>query len=209
MHRGTCVGQRTTASVTGSIVDASESAVPRARVVARSLATGVETTVESNDLGYYVVPAVPAGPYSLTFSKTGFQTQTVPQLVLEVDQNATINISMKVGAIAETVTVSAETAEVDTRTATLNTVINQKQIAELPLNGRNVLVLMQLTPVDARGVCRHTPLSFILKDHTKCRNVPFNRIIASARRHMGFGHAWKRLTAAPCWPAAAPGDARS
>jgi hypothetical protein len=127
-------------------MDASESAVPRARVVVRSLATGVETTVESNDLGYYVVPALPAGPYSLTFSKTGFQTQTVPQLVLEVDQNATINITMKVGAVAETVTVSAETAEVDTRTATLNTVINQKQIAELPLNGRNVLQLMQLTP---------------------------------------------------------------
>ena len=108
---GRASAQRTTASVAGSIVDASESAVPGASVVVRNLATGVERTVESNDLGYYVVPALPAGPYSVTVTKTGFQTQTVPQLVLEVDQNATINISLKVGAISETVTVSAETAE--------------------------------------------------------------------------------------------------
>src|SRR5436190_5345502 len=143
---GRASAQRTTASVTGSIVDASESAVPRARVVVRNLATGVETSVESNDLGYYVAPALPAGQYSLSFSKTGFQTQTVPQLVLEVDQNATINITMKVGAVSETVTVNGETVDVATRTATLNTVINQKQISELPLNGRNVLQLMQRTP---------------------------------------------------------------
>jgi len=143
---GRALGQRSTASVAGSIVDTSESGVPRAHVNVRNLATGAETAVVSNDLGFYVVPALPAGQYSVTVSKPGFQTQTVPQLVLEVDQNATINITMKVGAVAETVTVSAQAIDVDTRTATLNTVINQKQIAELPLNGRNILQLTQLTP---------------------------------------------------------------
>src|SRR5882672_710563 len=107
--------QRSTASVAGSIVDASESAVPGAKVVVRNLATGVERTVESNDLGYYVVPALPTGPYSVTVSKEGFQTQSVPELTLEVDQNATIRISLKVGAISEAVSVTAETAAVDTR----------------------------------------------------------------------------------------------
>src|SRR5256885_5912599 len=119
--------QRSTASVAGSIVDASESAVPGARVIVRNLATGAERTVESNDLGYYVVPALPTGPYSVTVSKEGFQTQSVPELILEVDQNATIRISLKVGAISEAVSVTAEAAAVDTRTATLSTVINQKQ----------------------------------------------------------------------------------
>ena len=138
--------QRSTASVAGSIVDASESAAPGARVVVRNLATGMERTVESNDLGYFVVPALPTGPYSVTVSKAGFQTQSIPELILEVDQNATIKVSLKVGAISETVSVSAEAAPVDTRTATLSTVINQKQINDLPLNGRNVLQLMQLTP---------------------------------------------------------------
>ena len=148
---GTAFAQRTTASVTGSIVDPSEAAVPGTSVVVRNLSTGAERTVESSELGYYVVTALPAGPYSMTVSKTGFQTQTVPQLVLEVDQNATINISLKIGGGSETVDVTAEVAAIDTRTATLNTVISQKQVNDLPLNGRNVLQLMQLTPGTLQG----------------------------------------------------------
>jgi carboxypeptidase family protein len=104
---GPALAQRATASVAGSVTDASQAAVPAAAVVVRNLDTGVERTVESNELGYYVVPALPAGTYSVTVSKTGFQTNTVPQLVLGVDQNATINIVVKVGAVAETVEVSA------------------------------------------------------------------------------------------------------
>src|SRR5262249_18078869 len=105
-----------------------------------------ERSVITNDLGYYAIPALAAGPYSVTVSKAGVQSQTLPEVVLEGDQNATLNISLKVGAVSETVSGNAELAAGDTRTATLNTVINQKQITELPLNGRNVLQLMQLTP---------------------------------------------------------------
>jgi hypothetical protein len=68
-----------------------------------------------------------------------------------VDQNATINITLTVGAITEAVSVTADAAAIDTRTATLNTVINQRQITDLPLNGRNVLQLMQLTPGTLQG----------------------------------------------------------
>jgi hypothetical protein len=138
--------QRATASVAGSILDASEAAVPAATVLVKNLDTGTERTVESNAVGYYVVPALPAGRYSITITAAGFQTQTVPELVLTVDQNATVNISLKVGAVSEAVNVVGDAAIVDTRTATLNTVINQKQIGDLPLNGRNVLQLIQLTP---------------------------------------------------------------
>src|SRR5262245_4514561 len=138
--------QRATASIAGSVTDSSDAAVPGAAVNIRNTATGVERSVVTNDLGYYVVTALPSGPYSVTVSKAGFQSQTVPELMLEVDQNATLNLSMKVGVVTETVSVSADLAAVDTRTATLNTVINQQQITELPLNGRNVLQLMQLTP---------------------------------------------------------------
>lgn len=148
---GRAFAQRATASIAGSIVDASEAAVPGAHLAIRNLSTGVERTVESNSLGYYVLPALPAGPYSLSVGKAGFQSQTVPELVLEVDQNATLNISLKVGAVSDTVNVTAEAADIDTRTATLNTVINQKQITDLPLNGRNVLQLMQLTPGTLQG----------------------------------------------------------
>jgi hypothetical protein len=143
---GPALAQRATASIAGSIVDASEAAVPAATVTVKNVATGIERTVESNELGFYTVTALPAGPYSVTVTKAGFQTQSVPQLVLEVDQNATINLTLTVGSVSEAVEVTADAVSVDTRTATLNTVISQKQIAELPLNGRNVFQLMQLTP---------------------------------------------------------------
>jgi hypothetical protein len=81
--------QRTTASMGGSIVDSSEAAVPGANVQVRSLETGVERSVKTNDHGLYVIPALPAGSYSISISKAGFQTLTVPQMVLTVDQNAT------------------------------------------------------------------------------------------------------------------------
>src|SRR3954452_7562590 len=68
---GQALAQRSTASVAGSIVDECESAVPGARGGVRKLATGVERTAESNDLGYYAVPPLPSGPYSVTVSKTG------------------------------------------------------------------------------------------------------------------------------------------
>jgi hypothetical protein len=138
--------QRTTASIAGSVTDDSQAAIPNAKVLVRNLATGGERIVTSNELGYYVVTALPSGPYSLTVNRDGFQTQTVPRLVLQVDQNATINIVLKVGAVTETVNVNADAATVDTRTATLNTVVNQEQIRDLPLNGRNVLQLTRLTP---------------------------------------------------------------
>src|SRR5947207_518899 len=120
---GRVLAQRTTASVAGSIVDATGASVPSAQVVVRNLSTGAERTVESNELGYYVVTALPAGPYSLTVKKAGFQSQSVTDLVLVVDQNATINITLTVGAITEAVSVLAEAAAIDTRTATLSTVI--------------------------------------------------------------------------------------
>ncbi len=145
------LAQRTTASVAGSVVDATGATVPAAQVLLRNLSTSAERTVETNDLGYYVVTALTAGPYSLTVKKAGFQTQTVSELVLVVDQNATFNLTLTVGAITDTVNVAADAAAIDTRTATLSTIINERQITDLPLNGRNVLQLMQLTPGTLQG----------------------------------------------------------
>src|SRR5262245_50458511 len=91
-------GQRTTATVAGIVTDESGATVPGAEVIARNLATAVERSVTSNDLGYYVLTALPAGRYSLTVKKTGFQSQIVPEIVLEVDQNATVNLALKIGS---------------------------------------------------------------------------------------------------------------
>ena len=78
--------------------------------------------------------------------REGFQTYSVPSVVLQVDQQATVNAALQVGAVSESVTVEGTVAPVDTRGATLNTVINEKMMNDLPLNGRNVMQLLRLTP---------------------------------------------------------------
>ncbi len=75
-----------------------------------------------------------------------FRFISVADLTLQVDQQATLNVELQVGSVADTVNVTADAAAVDVRNATLNTVINQTMIKDLPLNGRNVLQLMRLTP---------------------------------------------------------------
>jgi hypothetical protein len=102
--------------------------------------------VLSNESGFFSITALPAGPYSISVTQAGFSAYTVPELVLQVDQRATVNVELQIGAVAETVDVVGSAAAVDTRTSTLNTVINQRMVTDLPLNGRNVLQLLRVTP---------------------------------------------------------------
>lgn len=138
--------QRQTASISGLVSDSSNAPVPGARIVVKSLSTNIERVVMSNEAGYFAVPALPAGPYSLTASREGFTTFGVPEMNLQVDQNATANVQLQVGAITESISVVGQVATVDTRNATLNTVINNQMMTDLPLNGRNVLQLLRVTP---------------------------------------------------------------
>ncbi len=138
--------QRDTASIAGQIRDTSKSSIPAARISVRDASRNIERTATSNPDGFYVFTALPAGGYSVTVTAQGFQSQTVSNIILQVDQQATLHVEMNVGAVSESVTVEADAATVDTRSATLNTVINQTMMTDLPLNGRNVLQLMRLTP---------------------------------------------------------------
>ena len=138
--------QRATASIAGLVTDSSGAPIPGALIVVKSSSTGLQRTITSNDSGYYTITALPAGPYSITVTKEGFSTFGVPELVLQVDQNATANAQLQVGAVSESISVVGTVAAVDTRAATLNTVITKEMVADLPLNGRNVLQLLRVTP---------------------------------------------------------------
>ncbi|MBL8292940.1 MAG: TonB-dependent receptor, partial [Bryobacterales bacterium] len=138
--------QRATASIAGLVTDSSGAPIPGALVVVKSSSTGLQRSITSNDSGYYTITALPAGPYSITVTKEGFSTFGVPELVLQVDQNATANAQLQVGAVSESISVVGTVAAVDTRAATLNTVITKEMVADLPLNGRNVLQLLRVTP---------------------------------------------------------------
>jgi len=138
--------QRQTASVAGLVSDASNAPVPGALIAVKNLATGFERSTASNEAGYYSLTALPAGRYTITGSKQGFATFGIPELTLQVDQNALANIQLQVGTVTETISIVGTVTAVDTKTATLNTVINNQMMTDLPLNGRNVMQLLRVTP---------------------------------------------------------------
>jgi hypothetical protein len=147
-------GQRNTAAISGTISDPTGGLIPNAQVTAIQTSTGSASKTVSNADGFYLLPSLPAGVYSLRVEQAGFQSYVQPEIVLQVDQAATINISLRVGSQTDQVTVTGEPALVDVRTQTLTTVVTPEMARQLPLNGRNVLQLMALAPDVSPGASR-------------------------------------------------------
>jgi hypothetical protein len=143
---GTCWGQAVSGSqVSGVVRDTSGGVLPGATVTATNTATGLAQTVFTNHEGAYVVPNLPVGPYRLTVSLEGFSTYVQDGIVLQVNSNPTIDVTLSVGAIGEQVNVVAAAAMVDTRGTGVGQLIEEKQIVNLPLNGRQPTQLILLS----------------------------------------------------------------
>src|SRR5439155_9241263 len=143
---GTAMAQRSAASINGTVKDATGAVVPQATVVLTNTATTVTQTAVTNGTGDYVVLNILPGRYTLKASKEGFQTVTEPEFTLEVNQTTTFDFTLPVGVTTQVVKVEAAAAEIETSTAELGTVVNQKMVNDLPLNGRNFTQLLELTP---------------------------------------------------------------
>lgn len=138
--------QLTSATITGQITDSSKSAIPGASVVAVDSATGATFKTTSNGEGNYVLTNLSPDTYRLTVSMSGFQTNTHENLIVRVGEQATVDIALQVGASTESITVEASSVAVNLQSPTVSTVIDNTMTKELPLNGRNVLQLAQLSP---------------------------------------------------------------
>jgi len=138
--------QLSTASLNGVVRDPSGAVISRAGVVLRHVETGVESSTVSNESGNYVFLNITPGRYTLTASAPSFSPKRVSEFTLGVSQVATIDISLTPGSLSESVTVEAETEQLQTASANLGTVIATKQVNDLPLNGRNFTQLLSLTP---------------------------------------------------------------
>lgn len=137
-------GQQATGTITGTIRDPQNAVVPGASVEIRNVATNAAFETTSNDTGFYNAPNLPVGEYSVSASAKGFKRAVLTGIGLQVGQNAVINVTLDVGQVAETVEVQAEAPLVDTGSATLGTVIENRRVRDLPLNGRNALALTLL-----------------------------------------------------------------
>jgi hypothetical protein len=140
------VAQASSSAVNGVVTDSQQAVVPSAKVALRNVDTNVERDTETNSTGDYFFSNVTPARYTLTFSHTGFQTETISVFEVGVAQAVTLNTSLHLGSIAETVTVQATNIEVESSTAQLGTVISERQVNSLPLDGRNFTQLLTLTP---------------------------------------------------------------
>ena len=136
--------QTTTSILEGMISDTSGAILPGASVEV-SGAT-VSRTVTTDPTGTYRAVALPAGTYAVTASATGFQTKVVRGVTLVLDRTVNLDIALAPAPIAESVTVVGAAPLIDTATASTRQVIDDKTIETMPLNGRNYLDLIRLTP---------------------------------------------------------------
>ena len=147
------MAQYTTASLGGTVEDPAGAVVPGAKVTVQNEGTGLARTITSQPNGEFLFPNLPIGNYRLTVTKPGFTTYVQTGIVLTLNQAATQIVTLKVGAVSQEVTVTANASVLTTRTGTVSQLINQRQIVELPLNGRQAQSLLFLAAgtVDETG----------------------------------------------------------
>ena len=133
-----------TAQITGTVRDDSGGVLPGADVTAIQTATGVRRSVVTNESGSYVLSNLPIGPYRLEVALPGFRSFAQTGIVLQIGGSPTINVTLPLGALTETVSVEAAAPLVDTQRAGIGEVIENERIVELPLNGRNPVDLIEL-----------------------------------------------------------------
>src|SRR3989454_10841690 len=142
----TCADARAqaTAQISGTAKDQSGAVLPGVEIKATQTETGVSRDTVTNETGSYVLPNLPIGPYKLEASLPGFRTYSQTGIVLQVDSNPAINVTLAVGQVAETVEVQANAALVETRSTSLGAVVENTRILELALNGRQAAELIAL-----------------------------------------------------------------
>ncbi|HJP92106.1 MAG TPA: TonB-dependent receptor [Pyrinomonadaceae bacterium] len=146
------------ATVNGTVKDQAGALIAGATVTLTDAATSRETTVTSNNEGFYVFQNVRPGIYSLIAQHAGFKKQEVSGVKVDVATPATVNFDLTAGGLEETVTVSASdaAAPINSTNGELSSTVQQQQINDLPLNGRNPLTLAGLQPGVAAGASNRT-----------------------------------------------------
>ncbi len=136
----------TTGNITGTIRDPQGATVPKAEVTAVDAKTGVSRTVTATEDGFYNITSLPAGIYTISTAPAGFKKTVAENIELHVNENKTVNLDVQVGQVTEIVTVTSEQAPVEVRSGEVSSLISEKQVTELPLNGRNYAQLALMVP---------------------------------------------------------------
>jgi hypothetical protein len=134
------------ASLLGVVTDASGAVVPQAVVTVVNLNTGLQKSATTGETGDFEISALPVGPYSVSVSRPGFSTWKVARVDLAVASRQRISPVLSPGEVTQQVNVEATAELIQTDRSSVSTVVEEKQIRELPLNGRNPVQLVSLAP---------------------------------------------------------------
>src|SRR6266852_9209144 len=141
------------ATLAGYLTDPNGLRVPNVTVQVTNVDTNIKYSGETNDEGLYRVSSIPTGTYRMVVQKTGFKTIVKQSVELHVQDVIALNFQLEIGSIAESLTVEAGAAMINTTSAAVSTVIDQMYIKNMPLNGRSLQDLILLTP----GIVTNSP----------------------------------------------------
>src|SRR5579885_2305043 len=147
--------QGTTGTISGTVKDQTGAVLPGASIQVKNQETGLARTVTTDSAGRYRVPSLELGTYSGEVSMTGFRTTVKSGIVLTVGSEMVVDLTTEVGQVSESVTVAAEVPTVQTTSAELSGLVGDKEIRDMPLNGRSYEALAFLQP----GVTQFTAAS--------------------------------------------------
>jgi TonB-dependent Receptor Plug Domain. len=139
-------GQVTTASIVGRVTDRTGAAVPNVTVTATQVDTNFSRSAETNATGFYSIRPLPIGNYKIDVTAPGFKQYSQSGIVLEVDRSARIDPTLEIGEMSQSISVTADAAQVNTTEVSLGRTIQNKDIVNLPLVNRDVYSLLALTP---------------------------------------------------------------
>ena len=140
------VSAQSTATLQGTVTDSKGDLIPNATVTVRNRSTSFERTTQTDSDGNYQLAALPVGVYTIEVKIEGFKSQVADNVTVEVARTVVQNFQLDVGAISEQVQVSSDVPVIETATTSVGTVINQRTVQEIPLNGRHFVDLGLLIP---------------------------------------------------------------
>lgn len=143
---GASVCAQSIGTIGGTVTDPTGAVIPGASVACTNTQTGLQRRVETNSDGIFVFPDLPIGSYTLEIAKHGFATERRTGVSLLTGQDVELGISLPVGNMAQAVEVTEGAPLIETESTSIQTSVNQRQMQDLPLNGRNPLQLTTLTP---------------------------------------------------------------
>jgi hypothetical protein len=141
---GAAMAQTATGQIRGVVKDANGAVLAKAKVKVNSALTGLTRETITNEEGVYVLPLLPVGVYSVTVEQQGFRAAKKANISINVDQIVRADFDLAVGDVSAIVEVESSAVALDSETASIGQIVSQRQVTQLPLNGRNFLQLLFL-----------------------------------------------------------------